>query len=133
MVGDAIWGILTGIAARGVPVTNEREWLIRRAVQRATGALVEDQSTVGTGGLFELAYPLVASDVPDASLEEIKAAFASVWGVDLADRDLYEHVLEVCDRHSPGDNETIEQVLQRASRGGDMEATCLLALVKSTR
>jgi hypothetical protein len=114
-------------------VTNERERLIRRAVQRAIGSLAKEHSSVGAGGLFELAYPLVASDVPDASLEEIKAAFASVWGIDLADRDLYEHVLAVCNRHSRSDDETIEQVLQRASRGGDVEATCLLALVKSTR
>jgi hypothetical protein len=82
--------------------------------------------------LFELAYPRVASDVPDASVEEIKAAFASVWCISPADRDLYEQVLAVCDRHSPGEDETIEQVLQRAARGGDVEATCLVALVRST-
>jgi hypothetical protein len=106
---------------------------MRRAVQRAIGSLVEDQSTVGTGGLFELAYPLVASDVPDASSEEIKATFASVWGIDPVNRYLYEQVLAVCNRYPRSDDETIEQVLQRASRAGDVEATCLLALVKSTR
>lgn len=114
-------------------MTHERKQLIRRAVRRAIGSLADDQSTVGTGGLFELAYPFVAADVPDASPEEIKAAFASVWGIEPADRALYEHVLAVCDRHAPGEDETIQQVLQRASRGGDVEATCLLALVKSTR
>lgn len=114
-------------------MTNEREQLIRRAVQRAIGSLAEGQRTVGAGGLFELAYPTVAADVPDASSEEIEAAFASAWSINPADRNRYEQVLAVCDRHSPGEGETIEQVLQRASRGGDVEAACLLALVKSIR
>ena len=109
-------------------MSREREQLIERGVWRAVGSLAED-----AGGLFELAYAFVAAEVPDASLEEIQAAFASVWGIDPEDRAWYEHVLTVCDRHLPGDGETIEQVLQRASRGGDVEATCLLALVKSTR
>ncbi len=114
-------------------MTHERERLIRRAVERAIGSLTDGQRTVGTGGLFELAYPIVASDVPSASSEEIKAAFASVWGIHSTDRALYEQVLAVCDRHSPRKDETIEQVLQRASRGRDVEATYLLALVRSTR
>jgi len=114
-------------------MTHEREQLIQEAIERAIGALAEDQSTVGAGGLFELAYPFVAADVPDVSLEEIRAAFALVWGIEPADRALYEHVLAVCDRHAPGAGETIEQVLHRASRSGDAEATCLLAIVKSTR
>jgi hypothetical protein len=113
-------------------VTNERERLIRQAVQRAIGSLAEGQRTVGAGGLFELAYPFVAADVPDASSEEIEATFASIWGIGSAGRNLYEQVLAVCDKHSPGEGETIEQVLQRASRGGDVEATYLLALVKNT-
>jgi len=113
-------------------VTNEREWLIRRAVERVMRLLTEDQVSVGAGGLFELAYPLIASSVPDASLEEIKATFASAWDIEPADKELYEHVLAVCGRHAPCDDETIEQVLQRASKGGDVEASCLLALVKST-
>ncbi|MXQ13537.1 hypothetical protein [Microvirga makkahensis] len=114
-------------------MTHEREQLIQEAIERAIGALAEEHTTVGAGGLFELAYPFVAADVPDASLEEVRAGFASVWGIEPAGRDLYEQVLAVCDRHSPGDDETIEQLLQRASRSGDVEATCLLALVKSTR
>ncbi|MEZ0171149.1 hypothetical protein [Microvirga sp. TS319] len=113
-------------------MSHEREQLIEQAVRRAFGSLAEDR-TIGAGGLFELAYAFVAADVADASLEEIQAAFASVWGLGPVDRDLYEQVLAVCDRHSPGDGETIEQVLQRASRGGDMEATCLLALVTNIR
>ncbi len=114
-------------------MTNERERLMRKSVQRAIGSLAEGQRTVGAGGLFELAYPFVAADFPDASSEEIAAAFASIWGIGSADRNLYEQVLAVCDRHSPSDNETIEQVLQRASKGGDVEATYLLALMKNTR
>ena len=114
-------------------MTNERERLIRQAVYRAIASLAESQRTVGAGGLFELAYPFAASCVPDATVEEIKAAFALTWGLCAEDRDLYERVLTVCDRHSPGDDETIEQVLQRASRGGDVEATCLLALANSAR
>jgi len=113
-------------------MTHEREQLIQEAIERAIGALAEDQSTVGAGGLFELAYPFVAADVPDASLEEIQAGFASVWGIEPADQDLYEQVLAVCDRHSPGEDETVQQVLQRASKGGDVEARLLLALVRST-
>ena len=114
-------------------MTHERERLIRRAVERAIGPLSDDQRTVGTGGLFELAYPIVASDVPSASSEEIKAAFGSLWGIHSRDRALYEQVLAACDRHSPREDETVEQVLQRASRGGDAEATYLLALVRSSR
>ncbi|MEZ0168274.1 hypothetical protein [Microvirga sp. TS319] len=113
-------------------MTDEREQLIEQAVRRAFGSLAEDR-TIGAGGLCELAYAFVAADVPDATQEETQAAFASVWGLEPADRALYEHVLAVGDRHSPGDGETIERVLQRASRGGDMEATCLLALVKNAR
>lgn len=114
-------------------MVQEREDLIRRAVQRVISVLAEEHSTVGAGGLFELAYPLVAADVPDAAPEEIKVAFAAVWGIAPVDRALYEQVLAVCDRHAPGESETIEQVLQRASSGGDVEAACLLALVKSVR
>lgn len=114
-------------------MTTAREQLIRRAVQRAIGSFAEGRRTVGTGGLFELAYPLVAADVPDASSEEIRAAFASVWGLGHGHRDLYEQVLAVCDRHAPGEDETIQQVLQRASKDGDVEAALLLALVKNTR
>jgi len=110
----------------------ECEWLIRRAIERAMRLLAEVQVAVGADGLFELAYPLVASSVPDASLEEIKATFASARDIEPADKELYEHVLAVCGRHAPCDDETIEQVLQRASKGGDVEASCLLALVKST-
>jgi len=113
-------------------VSREREQLIKRGVRRTVQSLADGKRTVGAGGLFELAYPFVAADVPDASPEEIQAGFALVWGIDPADRALYKHVLAVCDRHLPGADETIEQVLQRASRGGDVEATCLLALVKST-
>ena len=113
-------------------MVNERECRIRREVERAMRLIAEDQGTVGAGGLFELAYPLVASSIPDTSLEEIKATFASIWGIKHADKMMYEHVLAVCNRHAPYEDETIEQVLQRASGSGDVEATCLLALVKST-
>ncbi|WP_114946121.1 hypothetical protein [Microvirga calopogonii] len=112
-------------------MVHEREHLIRRAVQRVIRALADEQHTVGAGGLFELAYPLVAADVPDASAEEIRAAFASAWDIAPVNRALYEQVLAVCDRHWPGENETIDQILHRASRGGDVEAMYLLALVKS--
>ncbi|WP_134497374.1 hypothetical protein [Microvirga pakistanensis] len=114
-------------------MTVEREQLIERAIERAIGSLAEDQRTMGAGGLFELTYPLVAADVPDASSEEIRAAFASVWGIEPADRGLYEQVLAVCDRHAPGEDKTIQQVLQRAAKDGDVEAALLLALVKNIR
>lgn len=114
-------------------MVREREQLIRRAAQRAIRALADEHHMVGVGGLFELAFPFVAADVPDASPEEIRAAFVTVWGLAPLDRAVCERVLSVCDRHSPGESETIEQVLQRASKGGDVEAAYLLALVKSTR
>lgn len=114
-------------------MTHEREKLIQRAVQRATESAAEDQSSLGSGGLFELAYPFVAADVPDASQEEVRAAFAALWGINPADRDLHEWVLAVCDKHSPGEDETIQQVLQRASHDGDVEAIYLLSMVLSTR
>lgn len=114
-------------------MSNQREQLIRSAVQRAIGSLASDDRTVGQGGLFELAYPFVAADVPDASSEEIKSAFSVIWGMNDMTRDLYNQVLAVCARHAPRENETIAQVLERASRGGDIEARCLLALVRSAR
>src|SRR5688572_26966729 len=105
-----------------VPVTTEREQSIRQAVERAIKSVAEDQTLLGSGGLFELAYPFVAAVIPDATQEEVRAAFGSLWGIDPADRDFHERVLTVCDRHAPGDDETIKQVLQRASRRGDLEA-----------
>lgn len=117
---------------KGDAVTTKREQLIKRAIQRAIASFTEEARSFGSGGLFELAYPFVAADVPDASQDEVRNAFASLWGIHPEDRGLHERVLAVCDRHSPGEDETIIQVLHRASGSGDLEATYLLELVNGT-
>jgi hypothetical protein len=101
---------------------------IQHAAERAINLAASGEAALGAGGLFELAYPLVAADVPDATHDEIQDAFARVWGINRYDRSLYQHVLAVCDRHNPQEDESIREVLQRAALAGDLEAAYLLSL-----
>ena len=107
-------------------MADERKYQIAQAVERAVSSVASGQTSIGTGGLFELAYPFAAAEVPDATPEEIIEEFATLWGVATDARALYLQVLAVCDRHNPQQDETIKNVLQRASSGGDLEAAFLL-------
>jgi hypothetical protein len=107
---------------------DQREVLIRGAVDRAIVPVAEGQTSLGQGGLFELAYPFVAAEVPDATHDEVQAAFASIWGIDGNDRALYQRVLGVCDRHNAGEDESIRDVLRRAAKSGYLQAAYLLSL-----
>jgi hypothetical protein len=109
-------------------MSEDREQSIRHAVERVIVLAASGETALGAGGLFELAYPLVAADVPDAIPDEVQDAFARVWGINRNDRSLYQNVLAVCDRHDPREDESIREVLQRASLVGDLEAAYLLSL-----
>ena len=106
-----------------------REERIAQAVRRVIASVASGETSPGSGGLFEVAYPFIAASVPDVTPEEIQIAFARLWGIDPQARGFHEHVLAVCDRHSPGPNETVREILQRASNKGDLEAQYLLSLV----
>jgi hypothetical protein len=109
-------------------MSEHREQSIRHAVERVIVLAASGETALGAGGLFELAYPLVAANVANATDDEIQDAFARVWRIDRNDRSLYQHVLAVCDRHNPREDESIREVLQRAALVGDLEATYLLSL-----
>jgi hypothetical protein len=106
-----------------------REERIAQALRRVIASVASGETSPGSGGLFELAYPFVAASVPGVTPEEVQIAFGRLWGIDPQARGFHEHVLAVCDRHSPQPDETIKEVLQRASSEGDLEAQYLLSLV----
>jgi hypothetical protein len=106
----------------------ERKQRLNRAVERVIASVASGERSLGTGGLFELAYPVAAADVPDATPEEITAAFASIWGIVADERAFYQRILAVCDRHHPQAEESITEILHRAASSGDLEAAYFLGL-----